>query len=359
MRLHTVRAAVPTLLPVAALYACGGNPRNPAGARAVNHTPEVRSLLVDPPVIHRGGVAMVMTMVTDADGDPLTCIFEAAHGTLTVHDAAATCNGATYRNDGQSASSDQIRVTATDRNNVSASAVAGIAILGSSAQPTPTPRPAPPSTMPPSPDPRPTPEPAPSATPVPTPSPSPTATPSPNQPPTVSVTGHGQTCHPNCTAAFAAQASDPNGDPLTYSWSGCASGTNTAAQCSIDGLSTYTATVTVSDGRGGVATASASATGTNAKPIPQCPGELHGQGNHVITIPVSASDPDDPGGSLQCEAVATGAPMQIFNVTCSRIDAKTCNPSSPPGCYSVIYFSAYDPFGANASCSFVLWGDSP
>jgi hypothetical protein len=303
---------------------------------------------------------MVMTMVTDADGDPLACVYEAAHGTLTVQDPSTSCNGATYRNDGQPASSDQIRVTATDRNNVSASAVAGIAILGASAQPTPTPRPTPPSTMPPAPPPpgpEPSPEPSPSASPSPSPSPSPTPTPPPNQPPTVSVTGDGQTCHPNCTAVFTAQASDPNGDPLAYSWSGCASGSSATAQCSIGGLSSYTATVTVSDGRGGVATASASATGTNVKPNAQCPGEVHGQGNHNITIPVSASDPDDPASSLQCEAVATEAPMQIFSVSCTSISAHTCNPSGPPGCYSVVYFSAYDPFTANDSCSFVLWGD--
>ena len=177
MRMQSLPPLVPPLVQVAVLAACGGDPKNPAATTSVNHAPEVRSLLVEPPVIELGGTAMVMTMVADADGDPLACIYEAAHGTLTVRDPSTSCSGATYRNDGQPASSDLIRVTVTDRNNASASASAAVAILRPSPSPRPSPAPAPSPTAVPA-NPTPTPSagtPPPSATA--TPSATPTATP--------------------------------------------------------------------------------------------------------------------------------------------------------------------------------------
>src|SRR5262245_32263219 len=104
MRRQYLPPAVPPLVQIAALAACGGDPKNPAETTAVNRPPEVRSLLVEPPMIELGGTAMVLTMVTDEDGGPLVCIYEAAHGSLTVADPSTSCSGATYRNDGQSAS---------------------------------------------------------------------------------------------------------------------------------------------------------------------------------------------------------------------------------------------------------------
>jgi hypothetical protein len=76
-----------------------------------------------------------------------------------------------------------------------------------------------------------------------------------NRPPTVSITSCGE-CTAPCALLLAAQATEPDGDELRYSWSGCASGDLTTATCVLDQPGPATATVTVSDGRGGTATAS-------------------------------------------------------------------------------------------------------
>lgn len=76
---------------------------------------------------------------------------------------------------------------------------------------------------------------------------------------------YGETVYP-CTVSFRAEASDPNGDVLSYRWSGCASGEAAESGCVIDELHTVTATVEVTDGRGGRAQVSKTAEGTNLPP---------------------------------------------------------------------------------------------
>jgi len=87
------------------------------------------------------------------------------------------------------------------------------------------------------PAPNPTPSPNPSHSPSPNPNPKPTPKPSPtappNQAPTISLSRSPSSCHPTCTVTFTASAADPDGDPLTYAWSGCASGTGTSRTCQI------------------------------------------------------------------------------------------------------------------------------
>ena len=116
------------------------------------------------------------------------------------------------------------------------------------------------------------------ATPAPAPTPTiPVPTPKPNlrnHAPSVQITtGEGQ-CHPTlnrqqevlpCQVTFEAVASDPDGDRLKYSWTGCP-GKGPKAACTISRPGPVNLGVTVSDGRGGVAEATAVARGTNRPP---------------------------------------------------------------------------------------------
>ncbi len=88
-----------------------------------------------------------------------------------------------------------------------------------------------------------------------------------NRAPSVSLKSSGG-CTANCTAFFEATAVDYDGDPLSYTWSGCASGSGNRAQCSITGSATIvSATVSVSDGRGGQTSATITAHAAGMKTI--------------------------------------------------------------------------------------------
>jgi outer membrane protein OmpA-like peptidoglycan-associated protein len=90
-----------------------------------------------------------------------------------------------------------------------------------------------------------------------------TVNPRPNRPPTVTVTGDRPTVLVGERVGFRASCTDPDNDPLTYTWSangGQMVGTGAAVQLDTTGLApgTYTVTVRCADGRGGAADASAS-----------------------------------------------------------------------------------------------------
>ena len=94
-----------------------------------------------------------------------------------------------------------------------------------------------------------------------------------NRPPSVAVVfPAGMQCAPQpgapCTVAVAAQASDPDGDPLNYSWSGCATGRSERALCTVPAPGSVMATVTVDDQHAHVVSASGTASGgeTNRPP---------------------------------------------------------------------------------------------
>jgi hypothetical protein len=112
----------------------------------------------------------------------------------------------------------------------------------------------------------------------------------------------GGSCHPRrtfqgavdpCERQFTANAHDPDGDHLTYAWSGCASGTGTTATCSVDAIRTFTARVTVRDGRGESANASATATGVNLPPNVRVGGPTSPALSNTF-YPMAGNQPDDP-----------------------------------------------------------------
>ena len=77
----------------------------------------------------------------------------------------------------------------------------------------------------------------------------------PNNPPAVTLTAPAN-ADVNQSVSFSAAGSDPDGNPLTYSWTfgdGGTAGNVTSASHSYSAAGRYTVTVTVSDGKGGTA----------------------------------------------------------------------------------------------------------
>jgi hypothetical protein len=223
------------------MTACGSAGTNPVGP-ASNAAPSIASILVTPTTVAPGGTAAVAVHASDPDGDTVTCHFSADHGIVTVGDSSHTCASGIYQNNRDGAASDTIHATVTDAANNSVTTAAGVAIAGAPA-PSPNPNPGP----------------------TPAPNPSPGATPTPPPPgPTVTVSGGGS-CHPKspstpCTVNFSARVTGGQ-TPLSYSWSGCTSGSGTSESCKVNAIKSFTSTVTVKDALGRSATASGTATG--------------------------------------------------------------------------------------------------
>ena len=88
-----------------------------------------------------------------------------------------------------------------------------------------------------------------------------------NAPPTVTVAFQGPSaCTPrpdaSCTLEVIAEARDPDGDPLRYAWTGCASGTAPRATCTVPRPGPVVASVEVNDDHGHTVRGSVSGEGT-------------------------------------------------------------------------------------------------
>jgi hypothetical protein len=146
--------------------------------------------------------------------------------------------------------------------------------------------------------------------------------PAANHDPTVTVAATPTGCHPrhwtptSCSVTCTATASDPDGDALSYRWSGCATGSASTATCTISEPGGFPCTVTVTDGKGGSATGSRTVEGTNAAPAQTSGCWNAGYGCNATELwawTASAgeyrflgedSDDPEPWSSLTCSAVS-------------------------------------------------------
>src|SRR5207237_6359814 len=105
-----------------------------------------------------------------------------------------------------------------------------------------------------------------------------------------------------CTLTVVATGTDPDGDVLTYAWSGCANGGAARTVCTVDRVGTVSASVSVSDGHGHTALASVSGEGTMARSNAAPDVTLSFEGGSscrpqprvpcTVTVVARATDPD-------------------------------------------------------------------
>ena len=173
--------------------------------------------------------------------------------------------------------------------------------------------------------------PSPSPVPPSTPSPSASPTPSPNHAPIVAINGGGS-CYPrNCEIAFQADGWDEDGDPLSYSWSGCASGTKQKAVCRVDGVGEFKATVQVTDGRGGHVAASGTARGLNSAPR---------IGDWGFPTPLPQGSSTDGVGSFNDEDQCGVDIRTEFSGACSKVvTICTTSPFGGPSTFAALDFT--------------------
>ena len=118
-----------------------------------------------------------------------------------------------------------------------------------------------------------------------------------------------------CTLQVVAQATDPDGDPLQYAWSGCAAGASPRATCTIAQIGQVSASVTVSDDKAHIVTAAITGEGvatpngppsavvafqgaSSCTPLPAKPCTL--------AVAAQATDPDGDVLKYQWSGCASG-----------------------------------------------------
>ena len=137
----------------------------------------------------------------------------------------------------------------------------------------------------------------------------------PTRPPQVELSSTG-TCGSGCSVTFVADASDPEGEPLSYAWSGCASGSGPEATCGGASSGDLVATVTVGDSSGGTTSATATAT------IYAASFETGGFGPCVATEPFTCTSSGPSGCTRQ------GTESLLVRETSWTLDSASA--SSPP-----------------------------
>ena len=244
----------------AIIAACGGGkPINPVSTDVGGGPPTISGIVVTPQGIAPGGSADIVVTATAPAGGPLSYLFRAQAGVVSIPDAGRP-GVARYTNDparSRGRTSDIVTVQVTDARNVSVTGSVVVAF----AVPRPSPTPTPPGTG--------------------------------SKPPAIVVSSSGD-CHPSCTATFTATATNAT----DLSWSGCASGSGSSIVCGINRLTTVTASCTAR-GSGGSATASAAARGTNRVPMLDHKTSFSWARNSTVQFSFGIAD-DDPATTGKC-----------------------------------------------------------
>jgi hypothetical protein len=170
------------------------------------------------------------------------------------------------------------------------------------------------------------------------------------------------TCAPQvgrpCTLDVVAQASDPDGDPVRYTWSGCASGTGDRAVCTVQRPGTVVASVEVSDDRGHVVRADLAGAGggTNRPPGVQIGYVTLLPNTSTFNILGNVIDPDEGFlcGRQYCGThTATGACRRapLFECTClGGLEAEVVRTATTGTC--TVTFTVIDSWGEAGTPSF-------
>ena len=169
--------------------------------------------------------------------------------------------------------------------------------------------------------------------------------PPPNHPPVASLTANPNQVNAGDTAVVQAQASDPDNDPLTYTWtSTCGKVEGTGAEVRFNSADVppgkCTVTAKVDDGRGGTATASTDITvqpRPNRPPTVSCAASPQTvTAGQPVSLTATGSDPDnDPltytwdatagkvtGSGAQAQFDTTGLAPGHYTVNCHANDGK-------------------------------------
>lgn len=293
--------SAPALL--ALLLAACTQTSNPVGPGS-NRAPLIRKVTLTPSLVAIGGEALVEVEASDPDGDAIFYRYSAEQGTVTPETERPW--RARYLNNGSAGvDADRILATVVDTRNAASTFTANLVLQG-------------------------------------------------NRPPEL-LLPDADSCHPacrggfdNCNAEcalnFLARVSDPEGQALTYEWSGCADDVNgPRGTCHIKQPGVYAVTLTVRDARDGVSVATAKGQGTNRAPVVAGGGTLHAVETRLLI------DPRDPDGDpLKCAWRGTCqcvGDTQSYNQNCAI----------PPGVGSCFEeATCFDPFGALGETEFQM-----
>jgi hypothetical protein len=305
-----------------------------------NRLPVVVSVQVEPSTLEPGQSADVRATVTDADGDRVECDWSSSAGGSFTAVSSDRCHSRWQA--GATLGVVQLRVTARDARGASAEGQASVTVRDSRTGGGPSPTPSP--------------DPGPGGGGGPKPQPSPSPTPSTNRPPVVQIVAASGSCNAPCEIQVTATASDPDGDRVSLSFGGCASGDHAGSTitvpCVVPNAGRFTASVTASDARGATAQASVDVSGvpsTNRPPtvsLSSAGASCHPRPADPCEVLVTATASDPDGDRIHYEWAGCAAGASGASASCRVTGLGTFNAS----------VTVRDGRGASASSSVMITG---